>query len=256
MTTYSEDFQGGATTANTVLTLTPTAGWVVPPGQYTIYRARVALAGIVNAKECAGFMIIQVSGGKTYGFAIGAGSTGATNSSAKPAEKVDMSIPIQGGQTVIVKILTAEVSNDQRVGLMYTEGTGPDCMTLMAGGAGQDTTAGTELTLTVDSKYDPVNLTPYRDARIKQIRLAGSGIIDALAAGTRVKLSVPGLPDQFKFVMRSGASGAATAGAEVEDVITDLDIPVKANSPISIRLLTTATTGQALLTCIVSVMCI
>lgn len=254
MPTYSEDFQGGATTANTLLALTPTAGWQVPPGNFTIYRARVATAGIVNAKECAGVLVIDVSGDKRYSFAIGAGSTGATNSSGKPSEKVDMSIPVSTGQIVKVSILTAEVSNDQRVGLQYTEGSGPKCMTLCAGGAGQDMTAGTELTLTVDTKYDPVNMTPYRDGTIKQIRLAGSGVVDALAAGVRVRLMIPGQPDQYKFIMRSGASGAATAAAEAEDTVDNLNIPVKNGGTVSVKLLNTATTGQAMLSCIVSLL--
>lgn len=257
MVTYSEDFAGGATTANTLLTLTPTAGWQVPPGSFVIYRARVGLAGIVNAKECAGVLIIEISGqgGGTWAFAVGAGSTGATNSSAKPADKVDMSIPIRGGQIVKVKILTAEVSNDQRVGLQYMEGGGAPCMTLVAGGAGQDLTAGTAKILTVDTLYAPVNMTPYRDGRIKQIRLAGCGVIDALAAAVRVRLIIPGMPDMFKFIMRSGASGAATAAAEVEDVIDNLDIPVKQNQTVQVELINTATTAQAILSGIVSLLC-
>lgn len=258
MTTYSEDFAGGATTANTVLTLTPTAGWQVPPGSFTIYRARVSLANIVNAKEVAGQLIIQIAGqgGGTWAFAIGAGTGAATNSSAVPAIEVDMSIPVNGGQTVIVKILTSEVSNDQRVGLMYTEGSGPTCMTLTCGGAGQDMTAGTELTLTSDALYSPVNMTPWKDASIRQIRLTGSGVVDALAAGVRVKILIPGEPDQFKFIMRSGASGAATAGGETQDVIKDLDIPVRTNSTVTVKLLNTATTGQAMLSCSVTLLCL
>jgi len=257
MGTYSEDFQGGATTANTLLTLTPTAGWQVPPGNFTIYRADVGLAGIVDAKECAGALVIQVSGqgGGTWAFAIGGGVGAATAGNSKPADAVDMSIPVKGGQLVIVKIITAEVSNDERVGLRYTEGNGPTCMTLHCGGAGQDSTAGTELLLTVDSKLDPVNMTPWKDATIRQIRFTGSGIIAALAGATRVRVSIPGLADVYKFIVRSGNSGATTSAQEETTVIKDLDIPVKNGLTPSVRILTTATTGQAILSAGCTLVC-
>ena len=257
MTTYSEDFQGGATTANTLLTLTPTAGWQVPPGNFVIYQADVGLAGIVDAKECAGALVIQVSGqgGGTWAFAIGGGVGATTAGNAKQADPVEMSIPVKGGQVVIVKIITAEVSNDERVGLRYMEGNGQTCMTLHCGGAGQDSTAGTELLLTVDSKLDPVNMTPWRDARIKEIRFTGSGIIAALAAATRLRVSVPGLADVFKFVVRSGNSGATTSAQEETTVIKHLDIPVKNGQTVSVRILTTATTGQAILSAGCTLVC-
>lgn len=257
MGTYSEDFQGGATTANTLLTLTPTAGWQVPPGNFTIYRANVGLAGIVDAKECAGALVIQVSGqgGGTWAFAIGGGVGATTAGNSKPADAVDMSIPVRGGQLVIVKIITAEVSNDERVGLMYTEGNGPTCMTLHCGGAGQDSAAGTEKLLTVDALLDPVNMTPWKDATIRQIRFTGSGIIAALAGATRIRISIPGLADVYKFIVRSGNSGATTSAQEETTVIKDLDIPVKNGLTPSVRILTTATTGQAILSAGCTLVC-
>jgi hypothetical protein len=257
MGTYSEDFQGGATTANTLLTLTPTTGWQVPPGNFMLYQADVGLAGIVDAKECAGALVIQVSGqgGGTWAFAIGGGVGATTAGSAKPSEKVQMAIPLKGGQIVIVKIITAEVSNDQRVGLRYMEGSGPACMTLHCGGAGQDSTAGTELLLTVDAKLDPVNMTPWRDGIIRQIRFTGSGIIAALAAATRLRISIPGQADVYKFVVRSGNSGATTSAQEETSVIEDLNIPVKNGQTVSARILTTATTGQAILSAGVTLVC-
>lgn len=255
MTTFSKAFSGGATTANTVLALAPTTGWVVPPGSFTIYRARVASVNIVNAKEQSGFLIVDVAGGRKHAYAFGGGTGGATNSGTILPDEIDMSIPVQGGQTVIVSVLTAEVHNDTRVSLMYAEGmNGTENMTLAAGGAGQDLTAGTELTLTANTLLAPVNMTPWRNGRIKQIRVTGAGIIDALAQGRRIVLSIPGQPEQFEFVAFNGPGGAATAIGCPSDVIKDLDIPVTANSTITAKVLTTATTGGAVLSAAVSLL--
>lgn len=245
MPTYSESFAGGATTANTLLTLAPTTGWQVPPGQYTIVRARIGYANIVNAKESSGFLVIQLSGGTTWAFAYGGGTGAATNGGQMQAEDIDMSIPIGTGTLVTVKVITSEVHNDTRVSLMYIEGQGPTCMTLAGGGAGQDLTAGTELTLAVNSGLAPVTLTPYRDGRIIQMRIAGGGLVDALSQAMRITIQVPGLPEQFEFIAMSGPGGAATALGCKADVISNLDIPVKANSTLTVKALTTVTTGGA-----------
>lgn len=257
MPTYSEDFQGGATTANTLLTLTPTGGWTVPPGQFTIYKARIGYANIVNAKEAAGFLIVQISGqgGGTWAFAYG-GATGATtDANTMPAEEIDMSIPVSGGQVVICKVITSEVHNDTRVGLQYTEGNGPTCMTLCAGGAGQDTTAGTELALTANALLTPVDMTPWKDARIRQIRFAGSGIIAALSGAKRIRIIIPGQADVYKFIVGCGPGGAATGSPSAADVVKDLDIPVSKGSAVVVKVLQTATTGEATLSCSVSLLC-
>lgn len=257
MTTYSEDFAGGATTANTLLTLAPTAGWQVPPGQFIIYKARVGYANIVNAKEASGFLIIQISGqgGGTWAFAYGGGTGATTDSNTMPAEQIRMSIPIRGGQNVICKVITAEVHNDTRVGLMYTEGAGPACMTLCAGGAGQDVTAGTELALTVNALLAPVDMTPWKDARIKEIRFAGSGIVAALSGAHRLRIIIPGQPDVYKFIVGGGAGGAATGSPSDADVIDNLDIPIKQGSTVTVKILNTVTTAQATLSAAVSLLC-
>lgn len=257
MGTYSEDFSGGATTANTLLTLTPTGGWTVPPGQFTIYKARIGYANIVNAKEAAGFLLVQISGqgGGTWAFPYGGGAGATTDANIMAAEEIDMSIPVTGGQTVICKVITAEVHNDTRVGLMYTEGNGPMCMTLCAGGAGQDTTAGTELTLTVNTLLTPVDMTPWKNAKIRQIRFAGSGIIAALSGAKRIRIIIPGQPDVYKFIVGCGPGGAATGSPSHADVISGLDIPVTQGSPVVVKVLQTATTGEATLSCSVGLLC-
>ena len=257
MATYSEDFAGGATTANTILTLAPTAGWQVPPGQFTIYKVRIGYANIVNAKEAQGFLIIQISGqgGGTWAFAYG-GATGATtDANTMPAEEIDMSIPVTGGQTVKVQVITAEVHNDTRVGLMYTEGGNASCMTLCAGGAGQDVTAGTELALAVNALLQPVDMTPWKDARIRQIRFAGSGVAAALSGAHRIRIIIPGQADVYKFIVGSGPGGAATGSPAAADVISGLDIPVKNGSTVTVKVLNTVTTGQATLSAAVSLLC-
>ena len=257
MSDYGKSFAGGATTANTELTLAPTGGWQVPPGSYNIYKAVVASANIANAKESSGFLIILLSNGRKYAFCFGGGTGGATNAGTHAADHIPMSIPISGGMTVTVSVLTAEVHNDTRVSLVYKDGGGPDCMTLACGGAGQDQTAGTELTLTANSTLAPITLTPYRDGKIVQIRATGAGIIDALAQGRRIILEIPGAPNQYEFVLFNGPGGAATAQGCAADAL-DLPngIPVKKNSAITVKVLTTATTGGAILSSAVSLTCI
>ena len=257
MPTYSEDFAGGATTANTVLTLAPTAGWQVPPGSFYIYKLRIGYANIVNAKEAQGFVIVAISGqgGGTWAFAYGGAAGATTDANTMPAEEIDMAIPIKGGQTVKVQVLTAEVHNDTRVGLMYKEGNGGTCMTLCAGGAGQDVTAGTELALAANALLTPVDMTPWKDARIRQIRFAGSGVAAALSGAHRVRIIIPGQADVYKFIMGSGPGGAATGSPAAADVIKDLDIPVKSGSVVTVKVLDTVTTGGATLSAAVSLLC-
>jgi hypothetical protein len=258
MGTYAKAFAGGATTANTVLALAPTTGWEVPPGSYTITTIRIASVSIVNAKEQSGFVIVRKSNGAKYVFAFGGGTGGATNAGSYPAEEIECSIPISVGEVVYVDVLTAEVHNDTRVSLMYEDGLQRECLTLAAGGAGQDVTAGTELTLTANALLAPLTMTPWRDCKIMQIRVTGAGIVDALAQGRRILLEIPGSKNTYEFVAGNGPGGAATAlgcGADVIGKNRPLNIPVTKNTTVTAKVLTTVTTGAAVLSAAVSLTC-
>ena len=138
---------------------------------------------------------------------------------------------------------------------MYREGSNGTCMTLCAGGAGQDVTAGTELTLTVNTGLAPVDMTPWKNASIRQIRFAGSGVAAALSGAHRIRIIIPGQPDVYKFIMGSGPGGAATGSPAAADVVKDLDIPVKSGSTVTVKVLNTVTTGGATLSAAVTLLC-
>lgn len=194
--------------------------YVIKPGQYGIHFIHVAKGNVVNAKELAGVVTIEITGvDGTYEYAYGNGVGGATNSHAGPNEKIECRIPAPGGATITVSITDAEVATACVVSLdFYTGGERAD--SYATGGAGKDPAAATEL------EVGTVTIT--RGGRIKQIRYACGNLVDAKSASGKLVLEVPGLAGPFEYAVGLGAGGAALGGPGPADVF-DVDIPVGTN---------------------------
>ena len=207
------------------------------PG-WTIEEIQVSKGNVVNAKECAGFIVVDAPGisGSPFAFAYGNGAGGATNSSNKAAEQISCQIGVGPNQQVTMKVLDAEIAKDVTVSIGCSAGKKPSMFTLAAGGAGQDSTADAALTLTVNAKLLGANLTPFRDGILRQVRFAGSGVVDAKAGSGKLVIEINGYKWPVEFAVGSGPGGA-TLGAHADaDVINNLAIPLKASSAIVVKL--------------------
>lgn len=212
---------------------TATVGRQAPPMSGVIKKIRVGKGNVVNAKECAGKIEVEVGGvNGPFIFAYGNGSGGATNNGQNgPAEPIDAEVPVPAGAVVKVWVTDAEIAKDVTVELEVYSG-GGHMRSYDAGGAGSDTTADTQLTVGT--------ITPVVSGNIKQIRFAGSGIVDAKAGSAKLVLSVPGQAGPFEFTVGNGPGGATLGGPQHADVIGSkdepLNIPVKESSNVVVYL--------------------
>lgn len=195
--------------------------YVVIPGQFCIKKIRVGKGNVVNAKECAGVVTVEVTGvDGTYKYAYGNGTGGATNGGpGLAAEPIECRIPAPGGATVTVSITDAEVGTACVVSLEFHDGS-ERVDSYSAGGAGIDPAAATELSVGT--------VTVTRAGRIKQIRYACGNLADAKSCSGKLVIEVPGMAGPFEFAVGNGASGATLGGAAHADVF-DVDIPVGTN---------------------------
>jgi len=234
--------------AGTKTGVSPTTALVgrqAPPQGGTIRKIRVGKGNVVNAKECAGIIEVEVAGvNGPFQFAYGNGVGGATNSNNKAAELIECAIPVPGGAVMKVFVTDAEIGKDVTVNLeAYSEG--GVMRSYAVGGAGSDTTADTQLTVGI--------ITPTPAGQIKQIRFAGSGIVDAKAGSGKLVLSVPGQAGPFEFAVGDGPGGATLGGSMPADVIGDEQHPL--NIPVSSVAMTVyVTTAEVMLSATVSVM--
>lgn len=195
-----------------------------------IYKMRVAKGNVVNAKECAGIITIEAPGlDGTHKYAYGNGTGGATNSSNYAAEEIHCSIPIAGNVLVTVSVTDAEVAKSVTVSLMFRIGMGRNVRSYTAGGAGSDTTAATIKTVGT--------IVMEQAGTIKEIRFAGSGIVDAKDGTGKLVIEVPGLKGPFEYAVGSGPGGATLGRGDNADVI-DTEIPVGANVSVVVYLTT------------------
>jgi len=195
--------------------------YVIPPGNYAIHQLRVGKGNVTDATECAGVVIVEITGvDGTYEYAYGNG-TGATSHGgpATSAEKIECRIPAPGGATVTVSITDAENATKCLVQTDFWDG-GERVDSYSTGGAGKDPAAATELTVGT--------ITVTKAGRIKQIRYACGQIVDAKSAAGLLVVEVPGLAGPFEYVVGNGASGDTLGGAADADVV-DVDIPVGTN---------------------------
>jgi hypothetical protein len=215
--------------------------YIIPPtGSGHIHKLTVGKGNVVNAKECSGIITVEVSGvDGTYEYAYGNGAGGATNSSNMAAEPIDCRIPAPRGSTVKVYVTDAEAAKDVTVAFeIWTGAMRVD--SYEAGGAGSDTSADTELTvgtITVVSK----------PGRIKQIRFAGSGVVDAKAGSGKLVIDVPGQGLPMEFSVGQGPGGATLSGPAWADVF-DVDIGVgNAIIPVNTVITVKLTTAEIML---------
>jgi len=201
--------------------------YVIPPGSFDIHEITVSKGNVVNAKECAGVVIVEITGvNGTFEYAYGNGTGGATNGGpGGPAEKIECRIPAPGGATITVSITDAENATACIVELDFYDGS-ERVDSYSTGGAGQDPAAGTELTVGT--------ITVTKAGRIKQIRYACGQLVDAKSASGKLVLEVPGMAGPFEYAVGNGASGATLGGAALADV-KDVDIPVGTNVIITVK---------------------
>ena len=216
---FSKVFGPTDSVANTKTAIGST--YVIPPGSYCIKKLHVGKGNVVNAKECPGVVIVEVTGvDGTYKYAYGNGTGGATNGGPSiGAEPIECRIPAPGGATITVSITDAEAATAALVSLDFHDGS-ERVDSYSAGGAGIDPAAATELSVGT--------VTVTRAGRIKQIRYACGQIVDAKSASGKLLLEVPGVAGPFEFAVGNGCSGATLGGPAFADVI-DVDIPVGTN---------------------------
>jgi hypothetical protein len=216
---FSKVFGPTDSVANTKTTVGST--YVIRPGQYCVHKLHVAKGNVVNAKECAGVIEVEITGvDGTYEYAYGNGTGGATNGGpGLAAEEIECRIPAPGGATITVSVTDAEVATAVVVSLdFYTGGERVDSYS--TGGAGKDPAAATEL--------EVGTVTVTKAGHIKQIRYACGQLVDAKSCSGKLVVEVPGVSGPFEFAVGNGCSGATLGGAAHADVI-DVDIPVGQN---------------------------
>jgi len=195
--------------------------YVIQPGNFHIQKMYVSKGNVVNAKECAGVITVEITGvDGTYKYAYGNGTGGATNGGpGMAAEPIECRIPAPGGATMTVSVTDAEVATAVLVSCDFWDGSGR-VDSYSTGGAGKDPAAATEL--------EVGTITITRAGRIKQIRYACGQLVDAKSCSGKLILEVPGVFGPFEYAVGNGCSGATLGGAAHADVF-DVDIPVGTN---------------------------
>jgi hypothetical protein len=240
--------------ADTVTTIG--SAYQFPQYDMTVKRILIGYGNVVNAKESAGVVIVQVPSqvGSPYVFAFGGGAGGATNSNNTVAELIDCEIPVPKNVQVTVKVITSEAFKDVTVSLSCVAGLGKPHQILCAGGAGQDTTADTLLALSLNAKLEAIGvtgLTPYQNDIVRRIRISGSGVVDGKAASGILYLTVKGYPLPLEFAFGLGSGGSTTSSSSWATEIKDLNIRIAANSTVGVSVIT----AEVLLSATVTLHC-
>lgn len=235
----SKMFYLNPTVADTLSVMAPNP-YQMPPGDWLIYRIRVAFANVVNAKENSGFIHVETSE-RSYDFAYGNGSGGATNSQSGPAEVIECAIHAEGNTNIQVYAYDSEAHIAEYVSLAFKPGGKNNYRTMAAGGSGGngDTAALTEESFSVDAKVTRASLTPAQNGKIYRIRFAGTSIVDAKSSTGYIRLLITNQAGPFEYAIGSNAGGAATSGAMPTDVVEIPEgIPVSINSTLDIKITT------------------
>lgn len=236
----SKRFNVAPTVADTLTVLAPNP-YLMPPGNWEIYRAIVGFGNVANATANAGFLHIETVN-RSYDFAYGGGLGGATNSGNTAPNSIDMSIPAPGNTNVVVYVLSATAEITCEVSLQFRQAAGnANFRTMAAGGvsANGDTAALTEESFSVSSKLLRASLTPDHEGKIYQIRLAGGSVVDAKSGTGYIRLLIPNEAGPFEYAFNTDNGGAATGGPGQAEVINIPEgIPVHANSTIDIKITT------------------
>jgi len=210
--------------------------YVIKPGNYCINFIHVAKGNVVNAKELAGVVTIEITGvDGTYEFAYGNGTGGASNSHSGSNEKIECRIPAPGGGTITVSIKDAEVATACLVSLDFYSGS-QRVDSYATGGAGIDPAAATE--------KEVGTITVTKAGRIKQIRYACGQVVDAKSPSGKLVVEVPGIAGPFEYAVGMGAGGATLGGPGMADIF-DVDIPVGTNVIVTFKVTYTDATVSA-----------
>lgn len=218
--------------------------------KWYIYQLLIAKGNVVNAKENSGHVVVETTN-RSYQFAYGNGIGGATNSHTSCAEMIECAIPVLPNSQVKIYVLDAQVAKDVTVSMQFSSRDlcvigklkpNPDNFRTLAGGgisANADTAADTEESFTVNSKLIRATLQPEINGRIYQIRVAGTGVVDAKAGSGKISVLVPSQAGPYEYAIGNGAGGATLGGVGYTDVINIPEgIPVSVNSTIDIKITT------------------
>lgn len=235
MTQYSQVFGPTDSVADTKTTVGAAAA--LRPGACIIKELWVGKSNVVNAKECAGFITVEAPGLEgPHHYALGNGCGGTTNGGpALPAEKIDVSIPIDAGALVTVSVTDAEVALGVSVEVGFNRGGGRNVYSYVLGGAGIDPAKDTLLAGGLLDKMTGVAVKMGKPGRIKEIRYCAGNIIDAKEMQATIEFVLPVIKGPWEYVFGSGASGATLGGQSPTDV-RDVDIPVKAGDVIIVNI--------------------
>lgn len=206
------------------------------PQKLCIRKIHVAKGNVVDGKELAGVVIVEITGlGGTYEYAYGNGVAAVASGNAGPNEEIDCRIPASSGGTITVSITDAEVATTCLVSLDFFDGS-ERVDSYSAGGAGIDPAAAT--------LKEIGTITINRAGRIKQIRYACGNIVNAKSPAGKLVLVVPGQPGPYEFAVGLGAGGATIGGGGPADVF-DVDIPAGLNVIITCNVTYTDATDSA-----------
>ena len=201
-------------TASTTASAKTTIGstYIIPPGDYTITKIRIGKGLIADAEPACGEVEVEITGvDGTYQYAYGNGAGGATNSINQPAEEIDCCIPAPGGGTITVSVTDPDNAADVTVSLSFEKSMGQRVDSYGVGADGTDGAA--------DTKTSIGTIVVTKAGRIVQIRMGGSGVVNAKAATGILELDVPGLAGPFEWAVGNGPGGAANSGPTPADVI-------------------------------------
>lgn len=234
MTQFSQVFGPTDSVADTKTTVGAAAA--LRPGANIIKELWVGKSNVVNAKECAGFITVEAPGlDGPHHYALGNGCGGTTNGGPSlPAEKIDCSIPIAAGALVTISVTDAEIALGVSVEVGFNKGGGRNVHSYVLGGAGIDPAKDTELKM-VD-KLTGVTAKIGKSGRIKEIRWCAGNIVDAKEMQATVTLELPIIKGPWEYVFGSGCSGATLGGQSPTDV-RDVDIPVKAEDTVVVKVM-------------------
>lgn len=199
--------------------------YYMKPGNWTIKKARIAFAGVVDAKSPSGILHVEPANSPDYQYAFGAGAGGAATSGVGPIEEVDMQIPVAGGTELIVYATMAEACKDLTVSLEFDSEKQSKVKSYIS--AVGDATADTELTKTMPAVQD--------NGKIIQIRVAYGNVVNAKAASGKLVLTVGGQDGPFEYAIGNGSGGATNSQKGNADVI-DTNIPVTQNQIVYAKL--------------------
>lgn len=201
-----------------------------------IHKLYVAKGNVVNAKENAGVVIVEVSGQDgTFEYAYGNGVGGNASSGVNPREEIDCRIPVPDGSTITVSITDAENATAAIVSADIWDGVAR-IDSYSAGGAGVDPAAATLKAVGT--------IEPTKAGRIKQIRYACGNVVNAKSSSGKLEILVPGLAGPYEYAVGLGAS-AATIGNTAPADKFDVDIPVTLNSTVTVNVTYTDATVSA-----------